>query len=103
MFEKIAYAAEAGQETQQVSPMFQFLPIILMFGIFYFLLIRPQQKKAKELQKMITELKKGDKVITNGGMIGTISSVQEDYFVLTLGDSDAKVEVLKSAVVGLRK
>ena len=103
MFEKIAYAAEAVQETQQVNPMFQFLPIVLMFAIFYFLLIRPQQSKQKELQKMITELKKGDKVITNGGLIGTISSIQEDYFVLTLGDSDAKAEVLKSAVVGLRK
>ncbi len=103
MFEQIAYAAEAAQETQQVKPMFQFLPIILMFGIFYFLLIRPQQKKQKELQKMVTELKKGDKVITNGGLIGTISSVQEDYFVLTLGDSDVKAEVLKSAVIGVRK
>jgi len=103
MFEKIAYAAEAVQDTPQVNPMIQFLPIILMFAIFYFLLIRPQQKKQKEVQKMITELKKGDKVITNGGLIGTISSIQEDYLVLTLGDSNAKAEVLKSAVIGLRK
>lgn len=103
MFEKIAYAADAVQETPQVNPLFQFLPIILMFAIFYFLLIRPQQKKQKELQQMITELKKGDKVVTNGGLIGTISSVQDDYFVLTLGDSESKVEVLKSAVIGLRK
>lgn len=103
MFEKIAYAAEAVQDPQQVSPMFQLFPILLMFAIFYFMLIRPQQKKQKDLQKMVTELKKGDKVITNGGLIGTISSIQEDYFVLTLGDSDAKAEVLKSAVIGLRK
>ncbi len=103
MFEKIAYAAEVAQEAPQVNPMVQLFPILLMFAIFYFMLIRPQQKKQKELQKMVNELKKGDKVITNGGLIGTISSIQEDYFVLTLGDADAKAEVLKSAVVGLRK
>ncbi|MBU9889834.1 MAG: preprotein translocase subunit YajC [Candidatus Omnitrophica bacterium] len=103
MFEKIAYAAEVAQEAPQVNPMVQLFPILLMFAIFYFMLIRPQQKKQKELQKMVSELKKGDKVITNGGLIGTISSIQEDYFVLTLGDADAKAEVLKSAVVGLRK
>ena len=64
MFESIAYAAEGAVEgASQVNPLVQFMPIILMFVIFYFLLIRPQQKKAKDLQAMITQLKKGDKVV----------------------------------------
>ena len=104
MFESIAYAADAVVGgTPQVNPLVQFMPIILMFVIFYFLLIRPQQKKAKDLQTMITQLKKGDKVVTTGGMLGTISSIQEDYAVLTVGDSDTKIEVLKSAIAGLRQ
>ena len=104
MFESIAYAAEAVVEgTPKVNPLVQFMPIILMFVIFYFLLIRPQQKKQKDLQTMITQLKKGDKVVTTGGILGTISSLQEDYAVLTVGDSDTKIEVLKSAIAGLRQ
>ena len=103
MFESIAYAAETVQGPTPVNPLVQFMPIILMFVIFYFLLIRPQQKKQKDLQTMITQLKKGDKVVTTGGILGTISSLQEDYAVLTVGDSDTKIEVLKSAIAGLRQ
>ncbi len=104
MFESIAYAAPA-QAAQQPNPIVSFMPLILIFGIFYFMLIRPQQKRQKELQKMVEELKKGDRVITNGGLIGTVSSIQEDYLVLkTSGGNDSgKIEVLKSAVSGLRK
>ena len=103
MFESIAYAAETVEGTPQVNPLVQFMPIILMFVIFYFLLIRPQQKKAKELRAMIAAIKKGDKVITSGGILGTVSSIQDDYVVLTTGDSDTKMEVLKSAIAGLRQ
>jgi preprotein translocase subunit YajC len=103
MFESIAYAADAATGTPQVNPLVQFMPIILMFAIFYFLLIRPQQKKQKELQNMITNLKKGDKVVTTGGILGTISSIQDDYMVLTIGGSDTKIEILKSAIAGLRQ
>ena len=104
MFESIAYAADAVAEgAPQVNPLVQFMPIILMFAIFYFLLIRPQQKKSKELQTMITQLKKGDKVVTTGGILGTISSLQDDYVVLTVGGSDTKIEILKSAIAGLRQ
>jgi preprotein translocase subunit YajC len=103
MFESIAYAADAVAEgAPQANPLVQFMPIILMFAIFYFLLIRPQQKKQKELQTMITNLKKGDKVITSGGILGTVSSIQDDYLVITVGDSDTKIEILKSAIAGLR-
>ncbi len=103
MFESIAYAADAAAGTPQVNPLVQFMPIILMFAIFYFLLIRPQQKKQKELQAMITQLKKGDKVVTSGGILGVISSIQDDYVVLAVGDSDTKIEILKSAIAGLRQ
>jgi len=103
MFESIAYAAEAVEGAPQVNPLVQFMPIILMFVIFYFLLIRPQQKKQKELQTMISQLKKGDKVITTGGILGIVSSIQDDYVVLTVGGGDTKVEILKSAIAGLRQ
>jgi len=73
-----------------------------MVFILYFLMVRPQQKRQRELQKMITELKKGDCVVTAGGIIGTITSVQNDYVVLKVGDGDTKMEVLKSAISGLR-
>ena len=103
MFESIAYAAEVVEGAPKVNPLVQFMPIILMFVIFYFLLIRPQQKKAKDLQAMISQIKKGDKVVTTGGILGTVSSIQDDYVVLTVGDSDTKIEILKSAVAGLRQ
>ena len=105
MFESIAYAAPATAAPQQPNPIVSFMPLILIFAIFYFMLIRPQQKRQKELQATVNALKKGDKVITNGGLIGTVSSLQEDYVVLkTGGNGDSnKIEVLKSAISGLRK
>ena len=82
-----------------------FLPMYLgMFAILYFFMIRPQQKKQKELQAMLSNLKKGDRVITSGGIIGVITGIQNDYFVLKVGDSDTtKIEVLKSAITGVRQ
>ena len=102
MFEKIAYAAPA-QAGSEANPILSFLPLILIFVIFYFFLIRPQQKRQQETQKMVNELKKGDRVTTIGGIIGTITSVQNDYVVLKVGDNEStKMEVLKSAISGLR-
>ena len=89
--------------TGQGNPIVAFFPIIAMFAIFYFLLIRPQQKKQKEQQEMIKNLKKGDRVVTTGGMIGTVHTLQDDYVVLKVGDSDAKIEVLRSSINELRK
>ncbi len=81
-----------------------FLPMyVMIFVVFYFFMIRPQQKKQKELQNMIANLKKGDRVITSGGIIGVITGIQNDYFVLKIGDSEStKMEVLKSAIIALR-
>lgn len=103
MFEKLAYAApQAG--AADANPIISFLPFVLLMLIFYFLLIRPQQKRQRETAKLIEGLKKGDRVVTAGGFIGTVVGVQTDYLVLKLGDNDqTKVEVLKSAVSGLRE
>ncbi len=76
-------------------------PIVLIFVIFYFLLIRPQQKKQKEHKNLLSALKKGDKVVTNSGMFGVISSINEEknIVVLRIAD-DVKVEYTKSSIAG---
>ncbi len=72
-------------------------PIILIFVIFYFLLIRPQQKRQKEHQRMLESLKKGDRVVTSGGIYGTVVGVKDNIIVLKIADN-VKVEFAKSAV-----
>jgi len=74
-----------------------FIPIILVFIVFYLLLIRPQQKKQKEHQQLLSQLAKGDKVVTNGGLYGTISDTKEHIVVLKIAEN-VKVEVVKSAI-----
>ena len=74
----------------------QFIPLILIFVIFYFFLIRPQQKKVKEHKLMVQNLKRGDKVITSGGIIGTVERIVDgDKAEISITDS-VKVEVIKS-------
>ena len=74
----------------------QFIPLILIFVIFYFFLIRPQQKKVKEHKIMVENLKRGDKVITSGGIIGTVERVMEnDKLEIQISES-VKVEIVKS-------
>ncbi|MBI4971529.1 MAG: preprotein translocase subunit YajC [Candidatus Omnitrophica bacterium] len=96
----IAQAAPAGGSSNMLV---SFLPLILMFVIFYLLLIRPQQKRQKALQLMIKNLKKGDKVVTSGGMIGTVWGVAEDKVVLKVGEDEVKLEFEKSSISGLIK
>tara|TARA_Y100000816_G_C25659865_1_gene350387 strand:+ start:171 stop:458 length:288 start_codon:yes stop_codon:yes gene_type:complete len=74
----------------------QFIPLILIFVIFYFLLIRPQQKKAKEHKKMVEELKRGDKVITSGGIIGTVERIIDNEKIEVEIAENIKVEILRS-------
>ena len=91
------------QAAAQPNPLVQLAPMILIFFIFYFFIIRPQQKRQKELSKMIEAIKKGDKVVTSGGILGVVTSIQQDYVVIKTGDSDTtKMEVLKSAITGIR-
>ncbi len=79
-----------------------FVPIILMFVIFYFLLIRPQQKKAKEHQEMITGLKKGDSVITSGGIHGQITSLDDTTVTIEIAEK-VRIKVTRSTLAGLNK
>ena len=74
----------------------QFIPLILIFVIFYFFLIRPQQKKVKEHKLMVESLKRGDKVVTSGGIVGTIERVIDNEKVEVLISDDVKVEVIRS-------
>tara|TARA_B100000700_G_C14541983_1_gene622408 strand:- start:211 stop:489 length:279 start_codon:yes stop_codon:yes gene_type:complete len=76
----------------------QFIPLILIFVIFYFFLIRPQQKKVKDHREMIKNLKRGDEVITSGGIIGTIERVfDDDRLEINISDG-VKVQVIKNTV-----
>ncbi len=75
----------------------EFLPLILIFAAFYFLLIAPQRKKQKEHNKMIEALEKGAKVKTIGGLFGTVTGVKDDRFVIRIGEN-MKVEVAKEAI-----
>ena len=74
----------------------QFIPLILIFVIFYFFLIRPQQKKAKEHKIMVENLKRGDQVITSGGIVGTVERVMENDKIEIEISENVKVEIVKS-------
>ena len=74
----------------------QFIPLILIFVIFYFFLIRPQQKKVKEHKLMVENLKRGDKVITSGGIVGSIERVIDNDKVEVAISENVKVEIIKS-------
>ena len=79
----------------------QFIPLILIFVIFYFFLIRPQQKKIKDHKLMVLSLKRGDNVVTSGGIIGTVEKVYEDDKVdLSISDN-VSVKIIKSTVQSL--
>ena len=73
----------------------QFIPLILIFVIFYFFLIRPQQKKVKDHKNMVENLKRGDKVVTSGGIVGTIERIIDNEKVEVSISDDVKVEVVR--------
>jgi preprotein translocase subunit YajC len=79
------------------SPIFTFLPIIVLFGVFYFLMIRPQMKRQKELRTMLSALAKGDEVVTNGGIAGRIDEVGETFISVEIA-SNVVVKVQKGSV-----
>ena len=81
----------------------QFIPLILIFVIFYFFLIRPQQKRAKDHKAMVAALKRGDEVITSGGIIGTVDKVMEDDRIEVLISDNVKVQVIRSTITSLLK
>jgi len=88
-----AMAQSAGSQASLMS----FLPMIALFVIFYFLLIRPQQKRTKEHREMVTGLAKGDEVVTMGGMLGKITAVDDNFITLNIA-KDTDVRVQKASV-----
>ena len=79
----------------------QFVPLILIFVIFYFFLIRPQQKKIKDHKTMVQALKRGDEIITSGGIVGTIEKVHDDDKIDLLISDNVTIKVIKSTVQSL--
>lgn len=98
MFTDLAYAMGTGQGGGAGGGgIVSFLPLIAIFGIFYFLLIRPQQKKQKDQRMMMENLKKGDRVITQSGIHGTIVKVKDQTFIIEVAEK-VKMEFSKSAI-----
>jgi preprotein translocase subunit YajC len=89
-------------QAQAVNPILNLFPMILIFIIFYFLLIRPQKTKEKEHQKMLEGLNKNDEVVTSGGIHGTIVNIKDKSVILRI-DDNVKIEIEKSCIVYLKK
>ena len=99
-----AYAQAAGPAADPSGGLMGMLPIVLMFVVLWFVMIRPQMKKAKEQQKMVSELAKGDEVVTQGGITGRIAKVGENYLSLEVAegkDGPVVITVQKNAVGAL--
>ena len=99
-----AYAQAAGAASDPMGGLMGMLPIVLMFVVLWFVMIRPQMKKAKEQQKMVSELAKGDEVVTQGGIAGRIAKVGENYLSLEVAegkDGAVVITVQKNAVGAL--
>lgn len=84
-----------------LSPLSGFLPFILIFVIFYFLLFLPTQRRQKRQREMLANLKNGDRVVTTGGLRGTIVSIKDDSLHLRLPPQDVRVEIVRSAVAAV--
>lgn len=89
-------AAAAG--SQWASILMMVLPLVLMVGIFYFLILRPEKKRNKEMQEMLNNIQVADEVVTTGGIIGRVLSVKEDTVLIETGSDRTKIRVLKSAI-----
>jgi len=99
----IAYAMGTGGAGGQGGSGWQaFIPIILMFAIFYFLLIRPQQKKAKEHRALLSAIKKGDKVVSNGGLHGVVTGITDDIVTMEIAPK-VRVKVSRGSIAGISK
>ena len=91
-----AYAQDAAPQ----GGLMGFLPLILIFVVFYFMLIRPQMKRAKEHRRMVSELSKGDEVVTNGGLLGKITSLGDSFVTLQLADN-VSIKLQRHAVANV--
>jgi preprotein translocase subunit YajC len=105
LFIGTARAADAAQTmppaTDVPSALMRYLPVFLIFAVFYFLLIRPQQKKFDEQSALLKALKKGDKVVILGGLIGVITKLDGDDYLMVEVASGVQMRILRSSVTGL--
>lgn len=96
--------APTGSGAQQGNPVLSFLPLIAIIAIMYFLMIRPQAKKQKEHKAMLEAVQKGDRIMTTGGIIGTIAGVKENEGLLVVKIADnVKIEISRSAIAQVLK
>ena len=98
----LAQAQTASPAAGGANPIASFIPLILIFVIMYFLLFRPQMRKQKEQQRLVSALKTGDRVVTGSGIHGLISNVKETTVILKVADN-VKIEIEKSAVANVLK
>jgi len=103
MFISTAYAqtAGAGDGAFGLGGMAQLLPIVAIFVIFYFLLIRPQQRKAKEHKALLASVRRGDRVVTGGGILGVVTKVVDEHHVQVEIAEGVRVKVLKSTIADI--
>ena len=92
--------AQAAAPAAQPNALVSFLPLIILFGVFYFMLIRPQMKRSKEQRAMIAALAKGDEVLTNGGVLGRIEEIAEQFVTLEIA-SGVSIKLQKQAVTAV--
>lgn len=102
MYNFLIAMAQPPSGNQQVSPLAGFLPIIIIFAIFYFLLIRPQQRRQQQHQRMLQNLKKGDKVITTGGIHGVVVNIKDKVVTLKVAEN-VRIDISKSCIAGLKR
>jgi preprotein translocase subunit YajC len=96
----ISDAYAQGAQAPQGNMLMTILPLVAMFAIFYFLLIRPQQKKAKEHKSMVESLNKGDEIITNGGLLAKITDVDDNFLTCKIS-ANAEVKIQRFAVTSV--
>ena len=97
----LAFAPPAQPGQPQPPVWMQMMPLLVLIFVFYFILIRPQAKQAKQQEEMRKNLQKGDRVMTNGGIVGTVVSIRENENSLLIRSDETKLEVLKSAVTSV--
>ena len=100
MFISEAWAQAAGAPSSGTDMLVSFAPFILVFIVMWFLLIRPQQKKQKEHRAMVAALKRGDRVVTNGGIYGQVSHVADDHLMVEIADG-VKIKIVRDAVAAV--
>lgn len=89
-------------QPQAANPIINLVPLILIFGIFYFMLIRPQRKKEKEHQNMLKNINKNDEIVTTGGIHGTVVNVKEKTITLRI-DENVKIEIERNCIAFIKK